>query len=145
MATHAYPRSCKLLLGGIAHLGRLIDKVRLRHAGQIQDYNYLTVGFDKYLLDLLGIAPQHIEQRILEGGSDEEILAWVQVHARAFTPEELRVFNERILTGGPRDEAGRQRFQGRLREIAAKRGVPVERLPSVATWADVIELDEGRL
>jgi hypothetical protein len=133
------------LLGGIAHLGRLIDKVRLRHAGQIQDYNYLTVGFDKYLLDLLGIAPQHIEQRILEGGSDEEILAWVQVHARAFTPEELRVFNERILTGGPRDEAGRQRFQGRLREIAAKRGVPVERLPSVATWADVIELDEGRL
>jgi len=145
MATHAYPRSPKLLLGGIAHLARLIDKVRLRHAGRIQDYNYLTVGFDKYLLDLLGIAPQQMEQRILEGGSDEEILAWVQVHARAFTPEELRAFNERILTGGPRDEAGRQRFQGRLREIAAKRGVPVERLPSVTTWADVIELDEGRL
>ncbi|MBP7790572.1 MAG: DUF5069 domain-containing protein, partial [Zoogloea sp.] len=46
MTQPAYPRSPKVLLGGIAHLGRFIDKVRLRHAGKIQDYNYITVGFD---------------------------------------------------------------------------------------------------
>ncbi|MBH0184324.1 MAG: DUF5069 domain-containing protein [Nitrospira sp.] len=33
-----HPRSPKSLLGGIAHLGRFIDKIRLRNAGQIQDY-----------------------------------------------------------------------------------------------------------
>jgi len=49
MTHQTYPRSAKVLLGGIAHLGRFIDKIRLRHAGQIQDYNYITVGFDKYL------------------------------------------------------------------------------------------------
>ncbi len=39
-----YPRSPKALLGGIAHLGRFIDKIRLRNEGKIQDYNYITVG-----------------------------------------------------------------------------------------------------
>jgi hypothetical protein len=57
-----YPRSPKMRLGGIAHLGRLIDKIRLRHAGHIQDYNYLTVGFDKYLLDLLKLSGEELER-----------------------------------------------------------------------------------
>ncbi len=36
-------------------MGRFIDKVRLRHAGKIPDYNYITVGFDMYLIDFLQI------------------------------------------------------------------------------------------
>ena len=36
MSDQQYPRSPKVLLGGIAHLGRFIDKIKLRHAGQIQ-------------------------------------------------------------------------------------------------------------
>jgi len=55
MTRQNFPRSAKALLGGMAHLGRFIDKIRLRHAGQIQDYDYITVGFDKYLVDFLGI------------------------------------------------------------------------------------------
>ena len=72
-----YPRSPKALLGGIAHLGRFIDKIRLRNAGKIQDYNYITVGFDKYLVDFLQIDPKSFEQRVLAGGTDDEFLAWV--------------------------------------------------------------------
>jgi len=140
-----YPRSPKLKLGGLAHLGRLIDKIRLRHAGKIQDYNYLTVGFDKHLLDLLGVKSDDLERRVLDGGTDDEILAWVRAAARPVSDEETRQFNERILAGGPKDDAARQRFAGRLRDIAAKRGVAVESLPPVCTWADVIELDEERL
>jgi hypothetical protein len=45
------PCSPKILLGGIAHMGRFIDKMRLRHQGMIQVFNYLTVGFDQYLVD----------------------------------------------------------------------------------------------
>ena len=47
MTKPKYPLSPKALLGGIAHLGRFIDKIKLRNAGQIQDYNYITVGLDK--------------------------------------------------------------------------------------------------
>lgn len=145
MTQQTYPRSPKALLGGIAHLGRFIDKIRLRNAGRIQDYNYITVGFDKYLVDFLGIDPKAFEQRVLAGGTDEELLGWVVAHGKPVTPEEIAQWSRNLLASGPKDDAARQRFQGRLQDIAAKRAVPVGSLPPVSTWADVIELDEGRL
>jgi hypothetical protein len=140
-----YPRSPKSLLGGIAHLGRFIDKIRMRNAGLIQDYNYITVGFDKHLIDFLGIGPNAFEQRVLAGGTDEEFLAWVLKHGKPRALEEIEQWNHILLSSRPKDDAARQRFQGRLKDIAAKRGVPVGSLPSVSTWAEVIELDEERL
>jgi len=145
MVAQTYPRSPKILLGGMAHLARFIDKIRLRHAGQIQDYNYITVGFDKYLLEFLQMKPDEFEQRVLQGGTDEELLAWIRAHGRPLTSDDIRHWNERILTGGPKDDAARQRFQTRLADVAAKREVPVETLPPAATWVDIIELDEGRV
>ena len=145
MSQATYPRSPKVLLGGIAHLGRFIDKIWLRNAGHIQDYNYITVGFDKYLADFLGIDPKAFEQRVLIGGNDEELLAWVKVNGRKPSEQEIAQWSQGLLASGPKDDAARQRFQGRLKDIAAKRGVPVSSLPPVTTWADVIELDEGRL
>jgi hypothetical protein len=144
MTTEKYPRSPKALLGGIAHLGRFVDKIRMRHAGQIQDYNYITVGFDKYLLEFLRIKGEDFEKRVLQGGTDDEIAAWVKATARPLTEEDIRQWNDGLLTGGPKDDAARQRFQQRLAGISTKRGVPVEKLPSAATWVDIIELDEER-
>ena len=145
MINQSYPRSPKVLLGGIAHLARFIDKIRLRNAGQIQDYNYFTVGFDKYLVDFLGIDAKSFEQRVLAGGTDEELLAWVKANGRKPSDREIVQWSQGLLVSGPKDDAARQRFQGRLQEIANKRGVAVSSLPSVTTWADVIELDEGRM
>jgi len=145
MTQQTYPRSPKALLGGIAHLRRFIDKIRLRHAGKIQDYNYVTVGFDKYLVDFLGIDAKSFEPRVLAGGTDEELLAWVKGNGRKPSEQEIAQWSQGLLAAGPKDEAARQRFQGRLEDIATKRGVAVNSLPSVTTWADVIELDEERL
>ena len=140
-----YPRSPKALLGGMAHLGRFIDKICLRHAGQIQEYNYITVGFDKYLVDFLQIDPKAFEQLVLAGGKDEDLLTWVKANSRKPSDQEIAQWSQGLLTSGPQDDAARQRFQGRLQDIATRRGVPVSSLPPVSTWADVIELDEGRL
>jgi hypothetical protein len=145
MTQQPYPRSPKALLGGIAHLGRFIDKIRLRHAGKIQDYNYITVGFDKYLIEFLGIDAKAFEQRVLAGGTDEELLEWVRTHGRKPSEQEIAQWSKNLLSSGPKDDAARQRFQGRLQEIAMKRSVAVSSLPPVSTWADVIELDEGRM
>ncbi len=145
MTQQTYPRSPKALLGGIAHLGRFIDKIRLRHAGQIKDYNYITVGFDKYLVDFLQIEPKAFEQRVLAGGTDEELFRWVMASSRKPSDQEIAQWSQGLLSSGPKDEAARQRFQGRLQEVATKRTVAVSSLPPVSTWADVIELDEGRL
>jgi len=145
MMDHPYPRSPKALVGGIAHLARFIDKIRLRNAGYIQDYNYITVGFDKHLIDFLKIDPKAFEARVLAGGSDDELMAWTQANGQSRSPDEIAQWNHMLLSSRPKDDAARQRFEGRLRDIAAKRGVPVSALPAVSTWAEVIELDEGRL
>jgi len=145
MANQQYPRSPKALLGGIAHLGRFIDKIRMRHEGKIQDYNYITVGFDKYLVDFLLIDPKAFEQQALAGGTDNDLLDWVKANSRKPSEQEIVQWSQGLLSSGPKDDAARQRFQGRLQEVATKRGVPVASLPPVSTWADVIELDEGRL
>jgi hypothetical protein len=145
MAEPQYPRSPREKVGGLVHLGRLFDKVRLRHRGLIQDYNYLTAGFDKYLLDYLGVKAEDLERRVLQGGTDDELLAWVKTHGKPLSEAEIRLWNMKILTGEPRDEAAKERYRARLMDIAAKRGVPVESLPRVTTWVEAIELDEGRL
>ena len=140
-----YPRSSKALLGGIAHLRRFIDKIRLRHDGKIQEYNYITVGFDKFLVDFLQINPKSFEQRVLSGGTDDELLAWVKANSRKPSEQEIAQWSQGLLSSGPKDDAARQRFQGRLQDIATKRGVLVSSLPPVHTWVDVIEVDEERL
>ncbi len=145
MTDQQYPRSPKVLLGGIAHLARFIDKVRLRHEGQIQDYNYLTTGFDKHLIDFLEIDPDTFAERVLTGKTDEELLDWVRHHGRQVTDGEIKEWSDGLLTSVPKDEAARQRFQGRLADVGRKRGIPVENLPRATTWVDIIELDEGRL
>jgi hypothetical protein len=145
MTRQNFPRSPKALLGGIAHVGRFIDKIRLRDAGKIQDYNYVTVGFDKYLVDFLGIDAKAFEQRVLAGGIDEELLAWVKANGRKPSDEEIVEWSNNLLASGPKDEAARQRFQCRLEEVATYRGVPVSSLPPVTTWVDVIEIDEERM
>ena len=145
MTQQTYPRSPKSLLGGIAHLGRFIDKIRLRHEGKIQEYNYITVGFDKFLIEFLQIDPKTFEQRVLAGGTDEDLLGWVKANSRKPSEQEIAQWSQGLLSSGPKDDAARQRFQGRLQDIATKRGVLVSSLPPVHTWADVIELDEERL
>ena len=145
MTQQTYPRSPKVLLGGIAHLGRFIDKVRLRHAGNIQDYNYITVGFDKYLIEFLQIDVKAFEQQVLAGESDEKLLAWVKSNGRRRSEEEIAQWSQGLLTGGPKDDSATQRFEGRIQAIATKRGVPVTSSPPATTWVDIIEIDEGRM
>lgn len=145
MTMQQYPRSPKALLGGIAHLGRFIDKIRLRNAGQIQDYNYITVGFDKYLVDFLGIDPKAFEQKVLAGGTDEQLLGWVVANSKPHSHEEIAQWSQGLLSSGPKDDATRARLQSRVQDVATKRGVPVSSLPPASTWVDAIELDEGRM
>jgi hypothetical protein len=145
MTAPEHPRSPKEKLGGMAHLGRLFDKIRMRREGFIQDYNYLTAGFDKHLLDYLNLNGGDLERRVLLGGTDDELLDWVRANGKPLSAAEIRLWNMKVLGGEPKDDAARERFSGRLREIASKRGVPVESLPKITTWAEAIDLDEGRL
>ena len=138
-------RSPKVQVRGLCHLGRLIDKIQLRHAGKIQDYNYLTVGFDKYLLDLLEIKGEELEKRVLQGGKEEELVDWVMNNGKSLTEEGRAQWNSMVLNGVPQNEQAQRRFDALIASIAEKRGVSIDSLPQVKKWVDAIDLDEGRL
>jgi len=145
MTTAQYPRSPKEEVNGLCFLARLIDKVRMRNAGQIQDYNYLTAGFDKYLLDKLEIQGENFEKRVLQGGTDEEIANWVQANSKALTDEEKAEWNNMVLTFGPKAEMAQKAFDRNKAALADKRGVSVDDLSHITTWCGLIEHDEGRM
>ena len=145
MTTTQYPRSPKEQIGGLCHLGRLIDKVRMRNAGMIQDYNYLTIGFDKYLLDKLQIKGEDFEKRVLQGGTDGEIAEWVKATGRALTDQEKAEWNQMVLTFGPKNEQAQKAFDSCKAGITKKFGVSMEQLPKMTTWFELIEHDEGRM
>ena len=72
------PRSPYEKIAGIYHLARLIDKVRLCTAGKLPGYNYLTVGFDKMLLEFLCVDAHSFEKAVLAASTDDEVLAWLK-------------------------------------------------------------------
>ncbi|WP_447962344.1 DUF5069 domain-containing protein [Nitrospira sp. Ecomares 2.1] len=145
MTTAQYPRSPKEQVGGLCHLGRLIDKIRMRNAGQIQDYNYLTAGLDKYLLDKLEIEGADIEKRVLQGGMDGEIADWVKSNGKSLSEEEKAEWNNMVLTFGPKAEMAQKAFDRNKAALAEKRGVSVEELSHITTWTGLIDHDEDRM
>ena len=145
MTTAQYPRSPKEQVRGLGHLGRLIDKVKMRNAGQIQDYNYLTVGFDKYLLDKLEIKGEDFEKRVLQGGTDAEIADWVRSNGKSLSDAEKAEWNDMVLTFGPKAPMAQKAFDEYKAGLAKKRGVSVESLSHITTWFSLIEHDEARM
>jgi hypothetical protein len=117
----------------------------MRNTGLIQDYNYLTAGFDKYLLDKLEIQGEDFEKQVLQGGKDEEIGKWVKTNGKALTDEEKAEWNNMVLTFGPKAPMAQQAFDRNKAALAEKRGVSVEDLSHITTWYGLIEHDEGRM
>ena len=107
--------------------------------------NRLSNCFHNFEMFKMAIDQKAFEQKVLAGGTDEQLLAWVVANSKPHSHEEIAQFSQGLLASGPKDDMTRSRFQGRLDEIAKKRGVSVGALPKISTWADVIELDEGRL
>jgi gluconokinase len=126
--------------GGLHHLGRMIDKIRLMQSGQLpEDFraNYgLSVGLDGHLCGFLNVPFKEIEARVAEGGSDDEIVEWI--FSRGLRPNKMqaRIWNECSRKFGWSDALSKyiQRWQ-----VEGGFGDRPE-----CTSFDLIELQEGR-
>jgi len=135
-------RSCYSKVGRLVYFGRMLDKIRLHDAGKLPADYVANLGDAQHnVLDgrccrFLGVAYSMLQRRVLEGGTDEEMLAWAHAHGVPRTDEECHVWNRFLLKLGWRDERSavlpeRIRSSGLL-------GKPIE------TVIDHIEFDEGR-
>ena len=92
-------------VGGIVFFGRMLDKIRLHAQGKLPaDYNRGT-GFDGRVCRFLQIGYPALVERVLAGGSDEDILAWCFAHGRKPREEEIFIFNAFLTKRGWHDDS----------------------------------------
>lgn len=135
-------RSCYHKVGRFVYFGRMLDKIRLHAAGRLPAEYVANLGDAQHLtLDgrccrFLGVPYAELKARTLEGGSDEEVLAWAERRGAARPDEECHMWNRFLLKLGWRDERSAVLPQ-RIRDSGLE-GKPIE------TVIDHIEFDEGR-
>jgi hypothetical protein len=130
-----YPRSPKQLLGGFAHLGRMIDKARANAAGTLGEYIY-PCPLDQALLEFLGLDADAVLD-VAKQNADDEALRWVQDHAAPHSAKDIAAWNQTFFARKPTDEKNLQYFLETRNRIAPHR-------TDVTTWVDLLDLEEGR-
>lgn len=99
------PRSGYEKVGGIVMFGRTLDKIRLHHSGALpSDYN-LGTGLDGWLCRFLKMDYQELCNKVLSGGSDEDILEWCFQNGKRPDEDEIFIFNAFMEKRGWRDDA----------------------------------------
>jgi hypothetical protein len=140
---HCIPlRSPRQTLGGYVFLPRLIDKVRLHAQGKLPlEYigNLLKAGLtlDGRFLTFTALDTEDLRRAILAAKTDEEVLAWVESHAKPHTKTEKQQWIAEIEVYRPSAEWAQWRREA-YKEVAAKID------PATLSIFDLIDVDEGR-
>ncbi len=132
-------RSPYVKTGGLYYFARMIDKVRL-HAANLLPTDYqqvLGLGFDGRTCRFLRVDYKEFTERVLQGGTDGDLLQWCFTHGRTPTDEEIATWNDWVRKKGWRDETS-----ARLRQRLTESGF--EDRTDIETMFDYIDLDEGR-
>jgi gluconokinase len=133
------PRSPHDKAGGMAWFPRMLDKIRIHARGELDaDYHAnLGNGMDGFCLAYLRIDHAALTARVLEGGSDEGILAWCFANGRELNHGDLFVWNNFVTRVGWNDFASK-------RLAAMKIEFGLAHRDDIRTIPDLIDLDEGR-
>src|ERR1700739_2924427 len=125
--------------GELYYFARMIDKIRL-HAGNLLPADYqqvLGLGFDGRTCRFLRVDYKEFSERVLQGGTDEELLRWCFTRGRTPTNEEISMWNDWVRKKGWRGETS-ARLKKRLAESGFQDRTDIE------TMFDYLDLDEGR-
>ncbi len=135
-------RSPHAKVGRIVLFGRMLDKIRLHARGALPPEYLPNLGevrqplLDARCCRFLGVAYGELRARVLEGGCDEEILAWAHARGTPRNDEECLIWNRFMTKIGWRDDR-----TDLLRERTIEYGLE-DRAPE--TFFELVDIDEGR-
>jgi gluconokinase len=119
----------------------MLDKIRLHAAGKLPPgYNLGTkkwTWFDARCTRFLGVDYAQLTERVLAGGTEEEILEWCCGRGRRPAAEEIEIWNAFMIKYGWRDGSSQW-----LEEEKRERGFG-QRI-DIQTWFDFHDADEER-
>jgi gluconokinase len=140
----AFPlRSPRDQVGGIYVFGRILDKIRLQaKEGSLPEGYHLGLvpggrSFDDRVCRFLGVSFEALQERVLNGGSDEEVLEWCFQNGRRPDAEQVEIWNGFMLKRGWRDSASTGLAQQKAEAGFAGRG-------DIETFFDLMDAEEGR-
>jgi gluconokinase len=133
-----FPRSSYEKVGGIVFFGRMLDKIRLHNQGTLPDDYNLGVGFDERCIKFLNIKYDELIERVLQGGSDEDILAWCFDKGRKPSDNDIEIWNGFMTKVGWRDDNSEKL-------VERKRLGGFTDRDDIQTNFDFHDADEGRI
>jgi hypothetical protein len=133
--TKTYPRSPKAKLAGVVMLARTTDKARANNAGTAGPYHF-GCGMDQHVLAFVGSDPQSFAKTVAALDDDATIESWARKLLANKTPAEIETFNSDFAQDGPEPGSDGEKFFNAERQRLGR--------DDVATWFEVLDLDEGR-
>lgn len=121
------------------YLARMLDKIRLMAAGELREDLHANCGkaLDDRACKFLRVSYEALCKRTLEGGTDEEILAWAMENGRELDENDVFIWNEFLRKLGWSDNTSET-----LAKRKAEAGI-AERI-DIITMLHFIDVDEGR-
>jgi len=136
-----FPKSAADTVGGLRYFGRMLDKIRLRARGELPSDYHANLGHrkaaDGTICNFLQIEYEQLRQRVLEGGSDEEILEWCYQHGRRLNEGDIFVWNNFSAKFGWNDLAT-PTLERRKKELG------IADRADIQTMGDLFDFEEGR-
>lgn len=130
------------MVGGIMVFGRILDKIRLNadaalppgyHVGLISGKR----TFDDRVCTLLQVSFEDLTERVLQGGTDEEVLEWCFQKGRKPVAEDIELFNGFMMKRGWRDAAS-------AGLVTQKADAGLSHRDDIVTFFDLMDTEEGR-
>lgn len=136
-----YPKSPKEITKGMMYFPRLLDKIRLHARGELSEDYHANLGKvgagDGACVNFLRVRYAELRDRVLAGGSDDEILEWCFEKGRRLNAGDLTVWNGFFSKLGWRD------FATPLLERQKEKYGIADRT-DIETIPDLIDFDEKR-
>ena len=127
-------------IGGLVFFGRMLDKIRLKAAGQLPpDYYTGTANrthFDARCCRFLRLDYERLVARVLQGGTDAELLEWSFENGYRPSADEIEIWNGFMTKRGWRDS-------GSAELESAKKDRGFGDRPDVQTWFDLHLAEEA--
>lgn len=142
MGEYEFPCSAYDEVGGLVYFARMLDKIRLQAQGKLHPGYHANLGrgFDGRCTRFLGVSYEALRERVLQGGTDLEVLEWCHQRGRRPNDEQLLIWNKFMLKRGWRDED-----DGSTQELEAyKAASGLATRADLVTFFDYYEVDEGR-
>jgi uncharacterized protein DUF5069 len=139
---NTFPKSPKEMTSGMMYFPRMLDKIRLHARGELGADYHKNLGnakaADGACCNFLRVNHADLSERVLAGGTDEEILEWCFEKGRNLNSGDLIVWNGFISKFGWRDFA-----TPTLERIKRKSGIADR--TDIVTIPELIDFDEGRV